>query len=273
MKTLFYSLISVCALSLAATAQAQNTGMYSSQGAYGERLLSERTEGDYIVRRYLIKGTQPRQADFTVQYAVSKAQVSGQFDENSAELRAIGDFIERMRRDSMIDVRNIAIIGYSSPDGTAAYNQRLARSRAEDLRTWLNTRYGLSNSYSVSAEGVVEPWSACADNVRGSSLQNKSTILDIIDSADPAPTVERRLKAHPTAWSWLRTEVLPSLRRTVVRFNFTEDRIDERRELIPRPQPEPEVEIIETVTRPCCCEESMDESFGVIVVMDAALID
>ena len=111
MKTLFYSLISVCALSLAATAQAQNTGMYSSQGAYGERLLSERTEGDYIVRRYLIKGTQPRQADFTVQYAVSKAQVSGQFDENSAELRAIGDFIERMRRDSMIDVRNIAIIG------------------------------------------------------------------------------------------------------------------------------------------------------------------
>ncbi len=63
------------------------------------------------MRRYLIKGTQPRQADFTVQYAVSKAQVSGQFDENSAELRAIGDFIERMRRDSMIDVRNIAIIG------------------------------------------------------------------------------------------------------------------------------------------------------------------
>ena len=100
--------------------------MYSSQGAYGERLLSERTEGDYIVRRYLIKGTQPRQADFTVQYAVSKAQVSGQFDENSAELRAIGDFIERMRRDSMIDVR-----GTSRSSATVA---RTARRHTTSVR-------------------------------------------------------------------------------------------------------------------------------------------
>lgn len=274
MKTLFYSLVSICALTLCGGVSAQSYRT-SSQSRPDGVLLSEWVEGDYIVRRYLVKGRQPKTADFVVHYAVSKAQVSGQFDENSDELRQIGDFISRTKNDTLRHVTGVAVTGYSSPDGSVAYNTKLAKSRANDLLTWLNSKYALSSLYTVSVDGRVAPWSACADDVRRSSLQNKNTILDIVDSAEPAATVERQLKVHTTAWNWLRSSVLPSLRRTVVTFTYTEDSVQQTRELIrrPAPAPAPEPDPCPPTTQCGCGDEAMDESIGIIVIMDAANID
>lgn len=274
-KTLFYSLVSMCALALCNGVSAQNY-RNSSQSRPDGVLLSEQVEGDYIVRRYLVRGTQPKSEDFVVHYAVSKAQVSGQFDENSDELRQIGDFISRIKNDTLRRVTAVRITGYSSPDGSAAYNASLAKKRANDLLTWLNSKYALSNLYTVSVDGKVAPWSACADDVRRSSLQNRSTVLDIVNSSESAPTIERQLKAHTTAWNWLRTSVLPSLRRTVVTFTFTEDSVQQTRERIRRPAPAPATEPDPCQpTNQCCCgnDDIIDESVGIIVIMDAANID
>ncbi|MDE6862120.1 MAG: hypothetical protein K2J31_05195 [Alistipes sp.] len=273
-KTLFYSLVSICALALCGGVSAQSY-RNSSQSVPNGVLLSEWVEGDYLVRRYLVKGTQPKSAEFVVQYAVGNAQVSGQFDENSDELRQIGDFISRMKNDTLRRVTAVNITGYSSPDGSAAYNAKLAKNRANDLLTWLNSKYGLSSLYTVSVDGRVAPWSACADEVRRSSLQNKNTILDIVNSSEAAPTVERQLKAHTTAWNWLRTSVLPVLRRTVVTFTYTEDSVQQTRELIrrPAPAPAPQPDPCPPANQCCCGDDAMDESVGIIVIMEAANID
>lgn len=273
-KTLFYSLVSICALALCGGASAQGY-RNSSQSVPNGTLLSEWVEGDYIVRRYLVKGTQPKTAEFVVRYAVGNAQVSGQFDENSDELRQIGDFISRIKNDTLRHVSSVNITGYSSPDGSAAYNAKLAKNRANDLLTWLNSKYALSSLHTVTVDGRVAPWSACADEVRRSSLQNKNTILDIVNSSEAAPTVERQLKAHTTAWNWLRTSVLPTLRRTVVTFTYTEDSVHQTRELVRRPAPAPEPDPCPP-TPQCCCDSDddvMDESVGIIVIMEAANID
>lgn len=273
-KTLFYSLVSICALALCGGASAQGY-RNSSQSVPNGTLLSEWVEGDYIVRRYLVKGTQPKTAEFVVHYAVGNAQVSGQFDENSDELRQIGDFISRIKNDTLRHVSSVSVTGYSSPDGSAAYNAKLAKNRANDLLTWLNSKYALSSLHTVTVDGRVAPWSACADEVRRSSLQNKNTILDIVNSSEAAPTVERQLKAHTTAWNWLRTSVLPTLRRTVVTFTYTEDSMHQTRELVRRPAPAPEPDPCPP-TPQCCCDSDddvMDESVGIIVIMEAANID
>lgn len=275
MKTLFYFLVSICALTLCGGVSAQNYRT-SSQSRPDGVLLSEWVEGDYIVRRYLVKGTQRKSADFVVHYAVSKAQVSGQFDENSDELRQIGQFISGIKNDTLRHVTGVTVTGYSSPDGSAAYNAKLAKSRANDLLTWLNSKYALSNLYTVDVKGEVAPWSACADDVRRSSLQNKNTILDIVTSSEPAPTIERQLKAHTTVWNWLRSSVLPTLRRTVVTFTYTEDSVHQTREMIrrPAPAPAPDPDPCQPVSQ-CCCgdDDAMDESVGIIVIMEAANID
>lgn len=59
----------------------------------------------------------------------------------------------------------IHITGYASPDGRAAYNEKLAYQRAQSFRTWLLTTLPSAVNY-VTVDSRIAPWTAVADTLR-----------------------------------------------------------------------------------------------------------
>ena len=97
-------------------------------------MLSEATDGDYIVRRFLVK--RQGDTDYSIRYQINLASLSAALDGNSRELDGLNAFVDNLMRDTLMHVKSVEITGYSSPDGPRAFNETLARNRAgfQELR-------------------------------------------------------------------------------------------------------------------------------------------
>ena len=105
-------------------------------------LLSETTEGDYIVRRYLVRSS--GDADFTMHYRISLATLDTSLGGNPKQLGDLNAFLSGLVGDTLRKVQSVAITGYSSPDGPVQLNEKLAAQRAQDFKAYADSKYGLS---------------------------------------------------------------------------------------------------------------------------------
>ena len=78
-------------------------------------MLSEATDGDYIVRRFLVK--RQGDTDYSIRYQINLASLSAALDGNSRELDGLNAFVDNLMRDTLMNVKSVEITGYSSPDG------------------------------------------------------------------------------------------------------------------------------------------------------------
>lgn len=111
-------------------------------------MLSEATDGDYIVRRFLVK--RQGDTDYSIRYQINLASLSAALDGNSRELDGLNAFVDNLMRDTLMNVKSVEITGYSSPDGPRAFNETLARNRARDFKSYVDKKYGFSKKYDVT---------------------------------------------------------------------------------------------------------------------------
>ena len=244
--------VSTFALSLAllavTTASAQYRGTGSSSAA-DSVLLSETTDGNYLVRRYMIHNQSD--AGYTVRYQINLAQLAPALDNNSHQLDRLGGFVDQLMRDTLMHVKRVTLTGYSSPDGPVAFNEQLAAKRARDFKNYVDRKYNFSQHYDVTLNSVAEDWEMCRALVAQSDIPNKQAVLDVIDSSRAVEAKEQALKQMPAAWNYMKKNILPPLRRVELAIDYGEGNIVEVRTLLPQVE---EVIVTETVVeRPCCC--------------------
>lgn len=218
------SFISVLCLTLAMIFAA---GSVSAQ----RRQVAEWRDGDYVVRRYIVTDDRPHSEVYEIHYAVnsSSADDSG---ENGDVMAGLDRFFEELKSDTLRHVKSIAIAGYASPDGTVPFNTELARRRAQQLSTMLAHRYNLRGT-DIVITSYVEPWSATTDAIEHSSLVNRGTLVNIVNANEAPMVVDGKLKRDGAAWQYLKSDVLPDMRRAVVTVSYTEDVMQEDREYSP----------------------------------------
>lgn len=268
-------------LSLALAAVATTAAAQSSASRADSVLLSETTEGDLLVRRYLVK--ERDDADYSIRYRISSAQLNTSLDGNSAELAGLGELVEGLLADSLTQVSRVAITGYASPDGPLQLNQTLARRRMQDFKNYVDRRYGFSRKYDVQTASEVVPWSEVRSAVASSSIPDRQRVLEILDgSASPADK-QAALKRMPAVWDYLAARILPPLRRVAVEIDYGQGSIVEQRVRRTPPTPAPEVVLVleESVTADPCnprrdpCHDDLMQSglLGVIVAMPDSEVD
>ncbi len=206
-------------------------------------LVKEWREGDYIVRRYMVADDEPHKAEYEIFYAINKSEPSATFEHNDEVMHRIDGFFSELQNDSLRHVKSITITGYASPDGTTAFNTSLARKRAQQLGDLLRERYALDDKYNVTITSHVEPWSATAPAIEHSSLANRTDLVRLVSTNEPAMTIDNRLKKQHAAWDYLTADVLPEMRRATVEITYTEDELADSREYCP----EREVIVVEEV--------------------------
>lgn len=208
-------------------------------------LLSETTEGDYIVRRYLVRSS--GDADFTMHYRISLATLDTSLGGNPKQLGDLNAFLSGLVGDTLRKVQSVAITGYSSPDGPVQLNEKLAAQRAQDFKAYADSKYGLSKRYTVRVNSVAEDWKMCRTLVAQSQIPDRTAVLQIIDGTQTPEQKELALEKLPAAWNYMKANILPPLRRVEVMIAYADGNIVEQRTLKPKPAPAPAPETYEVV--------------------------
>ena len=256
--------LSALFLVFAAAAYA-NTGESASIQKTDTTMLSEKIEGNYLVRRYKVIRDND-DAQYSLKYSVAASNLSALTGGNATELADLDRFIEGLKRDTSLHVRRIVITGYASPDGNPESNKALALSRAQKFRELLDSRYGLSTAYNVSVDSDAESWSECEEAVAKSSIADRARVEEILASSASDATKELQLKRMPQVWNMFRTQILPPMRRVEVNIYYNQDMVVEVHTFIEKPkaalQPKP------APRRECCCGQVVeDDIIGIIVDM------
>ena len=201
-------------------------------------LLSETTDGDYIVRRFIVKSC--GDADYSIRYQINLATLNAALNGNSKELDELNGFVGNLMKDTLKQVRSVTITGYASPDGPLAFNKSLAARRANDFKAYVDKKYDFSKKYRVTVNSVAEDWEACRALVAQSSIADRQSVLKIIDGGQSHGQKELALKKMPAAWNYLKKDVLPKLRRVELTIDYGAGNVVEQRTMIPRPEPAPQ---------------------------------
>ena len=226
-------------------------------------LLSETTDGDYLVRRYMIHNS--GDSGYTVRYQINLAKLAPALDNNTHQLDRLGSFVDQLMRDTLMHIKAVTVTGYSSPDGPVAFNEALANKRARDFKQYLDRQYNFSSHYDVALRAVAEDWEMCRALVVQSDIPNKQSVLDVIDSSRAIEAKEQALKQLPASWNYMKQHILPPLRRVELSIDYGGGDIVEVRTRIPRP--EPVAIVVEEQTMPCCdCCCVVDEAVSGMLV-------
>lgn len=245
-------------------------------------VLATYQEDDYLVKRYLVNLPNEKMSDYSVRYSINVAQLEPDFNGNSDALTALSHFIGQKLADTVARIESITITGYASPDGPLALNERLATQRAEDFKGYVDEKYHLSAHYPLTTKGVAEDWQMCRTLVDASNaIPHKEEVMAILDSTLSDNAKEQELKRMTEVWDFMRTDILPPLRRVEIVINYAQGTIVEERTLI---EPLFEEKIVEEVVVPRRCSECglvgctcgnncICNGTGMIIEVDDALLE
>ena len=220
----------------------------TDQPQYDTIVLATYQEDDYLVKRYVVNLPNDRMSDYSVRYSINVSHLQPDLDENSEALTALTRFIEQTMADTTARISSVAITGYASPDGPYALNERLSTQRAQDFKRYMDSKFDLSSRYSVTTQGVAEDWDNCRAMIEASnSIPHKDSVMRIINSTVSHNTKELQLKKMPEVWNFMRTNILPPLRRVDIEIHYAKGTIVEERTLI---EPVFEEQIVEEAVIP-----------------------
>lgn len=162
------------------------------------------------------------QGESFLDFAVGKTAINPEFGRNAAELEKIRRMIDLVQGDKDLTVKRIAIVGYASPEGSLAMNERLSEGRAKALRDYLQSRYPAipGSLYSVHFGG--ENWDDLVKVVQTSDMPDRQAVLDIIDHYSITEGREAKLMTLKggTPWRYMLREMFPALRKVTVTVDY-----------------------------------------------------
>lgn len=162
--------------------------------------------------------------DVYLLFAVGRADIREELANNRAELSRLQSFIREARDDRHINVQDIVITGYASPEGSALLNEDLSNRRAEALKAYME---GLSPAaddlrYRTGAGG--EDWAGLAERLEHSSVTMREEAMQVVcGDIEDFDRREEALRALDGGrpYSRIVREIYPDLRRVECRIDYT----------------------------------------------------
>lgn len=150
-----------------------------------------------------------------IDFPVNQTVITPTYRRNPEELAKIRSTIDVVANDPDSRITSVKIVGFASPEGSYANNERLAKGRSAALADYVRGLYSFDRNV-MHTDWVAENWAGLRDYVSHSSLPDTTAILEIIDNTELAPDArEWRLKSrYPQEYSFLLQDVYPGLRRS-----------------------------------------------------------
>ncbi len=155
------------------------------------------------------------EVDRTELHATPYTCRNGQKIDNRQQLKMIDDSVAYALQDPNVEIANIAICGYASPESPYLHNEELATNRSRALAEYLADRYSLPHER-TSYSSVPENWKEFREQVVASKEltgQQRKDLLELIDrpaySASDYDAKEKELKTSPKFAKLYKEMILP----------------------------------------------------------------
>lgn len=161
--------------------------------------------------------------DCKVAFPVARHDLQEQFAGNAQELDRLKEFLSENLNIQGVELKEVNIKGYASPEGGFDYNKSLAQRRTQTLSEYISSQYpALKKAPVYRTEGVGEDWEGLKTAVSSSTLANKGEILFVIEHNQRDTECEAAIRALDNGRSYhvLLKELYPSLRRTTFSLSF-----------------------------------------------------
>lgn len=183
--------------------------------AYG---VAPRTDTVVLEVRPLPADTLRRENAMTgyIYFPVSESTVEPGFEENAMNLGRIRDMVTSP--DVRID--RIDVVGSASPDGDYDFNERLSNARATAFANYLTDRCGVPETR-VYTRWVGENWPQLRDLIEKSYLENRGSILSIINDPYLVGNEKQERMEDLSLYDYLLTTYYPLLRNVKCTIYYT----------------------------------------------------
>ena len=150
---------------------------------------------------------------------------------NQAEVRAkelksqgVQDFNETMKKieaDSTLQLSNIEISSYASPDGKEDFNDKLAQKRLSNTEKYMQKEMKKNEvDAALDTKYTAEDWEGFQELVSKSNIQDKDLILRVLSMYKDPEQRETEIRNLSAVFTTLADEILPQLRRSRLTLNY-----------------------------------------------------
>lgn len=180
-----------------------------------------------------IKTAQPCVAQDVFQRITEQKQEANiKFLIQQAELRkselqsnSVQDFIKMLKqiaRDQEgLNLSDVEISAYASPDGGLKLNEQLANKRQQNTESYVRQQLKDANlEGGISSEYTAQDWEGFQELVKASDIPDKDVILRVLSMYEDPQEREQQIKNMSQGFKELAEGVLPELRRARMTINY-----------------------------------------------------
>ena len=158
----------------------------------------------------IIKETYSADIKFLIQQTNIRAQ-----ELKSEDINNLNERLRLAKEAQHLEIENVNISSYASPDGNLDLNTRLAEGREDNTVKMMKKQWKKDNiEADLTAEFTAEDWEGFRELVAASNIQDKNLILRVLEMYSDPEQREREIKNLSSIYADLAEEILPQLRRS-----------------------------------------------------------
>ena len=139
---------------------------------------------------------------------------------SETESQQIADFnsaLANAQGNDRLEIEEVNIKSYASPDGKYDFNERLAQKREDNTRKYLDKSFknnDIKDFGELTADFTAEDWEGFQELVSASDIQDKDLILSVLSMYNDPEQREKEIRNLSSVFEQLAEEILPQLRRS-----------------------------------------------------------
>ncbi len=155
-----------------------------------------------------------------IMFLISRAEL------RASELKSQGitDFkstLNQINETENLELSNIEVSSYASPDGKEDFNDKLAQKRKANTEKYMEKELKKAKiDATLDGKYTAEDWDGFQELVSKSNLQDKDLIIRVLSMYQDPEQREKEIRNLSAVYSTLADEILPQLRRSRLTVNY-----------------------------------------------------
>lgn len=148
-----------------------------------------------------------------IHYLINRSNIRREEIEKE-DVKAFEDYTKKAGSDKNIDLKNVEVSAYASPDGTIDFNTELAAERKNTSTEFLLKRLKEAGiNIDLKSKYTPEDWDGFRELLEKSNIRDKELILRVLSMYNDPEVREREIRNLSETFTDVADQILPQLRR------------------------------------------------------------
>ena len=159
--------------------------------------------------------------DATIKFLIQQAELR-KSELKSNSVQEFTSLLKRIAKDQEgLNINNVEISAYASPDGGVSLNEKLANKRQKNTESYVKKQMKAAKiDANLSSQYTAQDWEGFQELVKASNIQDKDVILRVLSMYQDPQEREQQIKNMSQRFRELADGILPELRRARMTINY-----------------------------------------------------